>query len=198
MPAHVLGGIGNCLVISEDRMELEDLKKLLKEYIASHYVKIGIKESVSRALFCNVSSMRMNFSPDEIFHDTMQFAFSREEFRKKIGNAGKPFDEYLRRLMNRKGITSSDIYDSRTGIDRQYLNKILNNKIKPSKQKLFALMLAMKLNIDEAKDFLNYAGFSFSENEISDLVVRFCIENGQFDIFVVNALLDENNEPPLS
>jgi hypothetical protein len=47
------------------------------------------------------------------------------------------------------------------------------------------------------KLLIGRAGLAFSQSSISDLIVRYCIENGIYDIYEVNALLYEYDQPLL-
>ena len=51
--------------------------------------------------------------------------------------------------------------------------------------------------VDETVDLLGRAGLALSPSSKFDLIVRYCIENGIYDIFRVNAILFEYNQPLL-
>ena len=60
-----------------------------------------------------------------------------------------------------------------------------------------AFALALKLNIDEAKDFLGRAGYAFSPSSKTDLIVQYFIENEVYEIMTINLALCQHNEPLL-
>ena len=60
-----------------------------------------------------------------------------------------------------------------------------------------AFALALRLNIDEAKDFLGRAGFAFSPSSKTDVIVQYFIENEVYNIMTINLALYEHDEPLL-
>ena len=65
------------------------------------------------------------------------------------------------------------------------------------KKTILALAIALKLNLDDTKDLLASAGYALTNNSRFDLIVCFCLENGIYDIFEVNALLFRFDQPTL-
>ena len=53
-----------------------------------------------------------------------------------------------------------------------------------------ALCLALKLELGQVDELLELAGYSLSLSDTGDLVVKFCIEKGIFDLVNVNEALD--------
>ena len=96
-----------------------------------------------------------------------------------------------------KGYTDVDVY-KRANVDRKHFSKIRTDKdYVPKKRTALAFALALKLNIDEAKDFLGRAGYAFSPSSKTDLIVQYFIENQVYEIMTINLALYEHNEPLL-
>lgn len=149
---------------------------------------IAAVNSASRGIVRQFNSISSHRTDRTFAASPLREKFTKSDLEQEIKNAGKPFDEYLRSLMNKKGMTSVDV--CRNGnIDRKYFSKLASNKITPSKQKLLSLAISMKLNLDETTDLLKYMGYAFSGNDITDLVFKFYIQNGKYDIYEINTVL---------
>ena len=60
---------------------------------------------------------------------------------------------------------------------------------KPSRKTAIALAIALKLDVAETQDLLQRAGYSISLTTTSDLIIRYCLENGIWNINDVNSIL---------
>ncbi len=106
------------------------------------------------------------------------------------------FAYQLFRVIDKKGLSDTEVY-KKAHIDRRLFSKLKRDKYSPSKKTVFSLMLALELSTEEGKELLQKAGFCFNRSCIDDLIVLYCIENGIYDIFTVNALLDALGYKPL-
>ena len=104
-----------------------------------------------------------------------------------IKNKRKPtFNQILFSFIDQKGATDSDIY-KRAGIDRRHFSKIRSNPdYRPGKNTAIALAIALELNKKETDRLLSAAGFSLSESDTFDLVIRFCLEKKIYDLHTIN------------
>ena len=89
------------------------------------------------------------------------------------------FGKHLQKLINKKGLKNSQVYAS-ANISKQYFSKLLKGQVKPSKEKVLALAVGLRLNMDEAEDFLRLAGYAFSPISQTDAVVAFFIKKEEF------------------
>ena len=55
------------------------------------------------------------------------------------------FEKYLQKLINKKGLKNSEIYAA-ANISKQYFSKLLKGQVKPSKEKMLALAVGLRLN----------------------------------------------------
>lgn len=75
-------------------------------------------------------------------------------------------------------------------IDRKLFNKIKNQAdYKPGKPTVVALAIALHLPLEEIREMLMKAGFSFTHSSKFDLIVEYFIAQGNYDIFEINQAL---------
>lgn len=107
------------------------------------------------------------------------------------------FSDELLRIIDQKHMTDAQVYN-RAHISRQLFNSIKNvSYYRPSKQTVLALLCALELSIEESRRLLEKAGFAFSSSNKSDLIIKFCIENGIYSITDINEILAHYNLPLL-
>ena len=115
-----------------------------------------------------------------------------------INNLGESFQKRLLRMIDEHGMTDPEVY-KRANLDRKLFSKIrCSEDYIPKKKTIIALAIALRLNLDDTRDLLSSAGLLLTNSSKSDLIVTFCIENGIYDIYEVNALLFKFGEPVLS
>ena len=114
-----------------------------------------------------------------------------------VKNISDTWQESLFRMITEKGYEETDIY-KRANVDRKLFSKIRNNKdYKPKKTTALAFALALKLNVDETKDFLGRAGYALSKSSVSDVIVEYFIEQKVYDLMTINLALFEHKQPIL-
>ena len=114
-----------------------------------------------------------------------------------VNNLGESFQERLLRMIDERNLTDPQVY-KKANIDRKLFSKIrCNAGYIPKKKTIIALSIAMGLGIDDTKDLLASAGLALTSSSKSDVIIRYCLENGIHDIFRVNALLFQFEEPLL-
>lgn len=106
------------------------------------------------------------------------------------------FNDCLRRIIREKNLIESDVY-KRANLTKQAFNGIYNEGKVPKKNNVLALCIGLRLNIDEADDFIEKAGYSFSKGNKHDYIVRYFIENEIYDVYKINEILIHEDLPYL-
>ncbi|RIW27806.1 hypothetical protein D3H55_22615 [Bacillus salacetis] len=158
----------------------------LKEYIDLHQEELTLPD------VCE-SSYRLD--SEQLEADFPKYS-SLEEFI--IENEQPSFRQELFSHIDEKGLKDPEVY-KRAGMDRQHFSKIRSNPdYRIGRNPAIALSLALQLDLDEAEELLNTAGYSLSFSDPFDLVIRFCFEKKIFGLIDVNELLDSVNLKPLT
>ena len=115
-------------------------------------------------------------------------AISLEDMLKQA-DAG--FTETLLKLIDKTGKKDSEIY-KKANISKQHFSKIRNNpNYKPTKPTAIALALALELDLDATKDLIGRAGYALTNSSKFDLIIRYFIEQGNYNVVEINIALYE-------
>ncbi len=121
----------------------------------------------------------------------------RRSLQDVMSHLGESFQECLLRMIDERNLTDTEVY-KRANLDRKLFSKIrCKADYNPSRRTVIALVIALELNMDEAVDLLQKAGMALSPGSKFDLIISYCIQNEIYDIYRVNALLFDYDQPLL-
>ena len=106
------------------------------------------------------------------------------------------FATTLSYYIDKSGLKQSDIYDqlemSKTGFW-----KILKGKVNPNRLTVFALAIALELDLDQTQDLLMKAGYAINRSSVQDMVLASLITKGIYDRNIIDDLLYDLDLMPL-
>lgn len=132
-------------------------------------------------------SLRKDNSSNNIKH------YVEKELQKSMN-----FSNLLAKFMIDKGFYSKPELYKKACIDRRHFHKLTNDKVIPKKETVLALAIALQLNLTESERLMESVGYAFSPCKITDLVIRFFLDNGIYDRFEIDEALVELGEAPLT
>lgn len=179
------------VVFEKQSFELsEKLFKSVSSYIDANYV------SDKMNLEYGTSKLRRRDYEEMILHESSYEITSKmPNLDGMLNNLDRGFSETLLDLIDRTGKKDSEIY-KKANVDRKLFSKIRNNAdYRPSKTTAIAFAIALELSMDETDDLLARAGIALSQSNKFDVIVRYFIENKKYDIFELNSVLFEFDQP---
>ena len=116
---------------------------------------------------------------------------SPQSLEDMLKQADAGFTETLLKLIDKTGKKDSEIY-KKANISKQHFSKIRNNPhYKPTKPTAIALALALELSLADTKDLIGRAGYALTNSSKFDLIIRYFIEQGNYNVVQINMALYE-------
>ena len=186
-----------CLVLfSDEAMNASgELRDRIEEYIDSNMAdEIMMEESAC----CSVSDIPVEYNRNEKKRSFLCLKRKKAKLEDIDSMLEGSFTEELIRLAGIKNMTDPQVYKA-ANIDRKTYNKIINAKdYHPGKNTAIALGFALRLNLDQMKDFIGRAGYALTRASRFDIIIEFCILNDIYNIIRVNEILFEYTEKTLN
>ena len=176
-------------VTKMEKMDIDELRRELSAYLEENYTGCGDEQADEL-----IANNKLSY-----------FAYGGGTLACRLGMLSgilkgrkKTFSEALLDLLAEKEMKPVEFY-KKAGISKEHFSKIKNNvDYQPSKSATMAMVLALKLSLDEAEELMAKAGYTFSTALIQDLVVKFFIQEEIFDVDAVNVELYKLGKKPLT
>lgn len=106
----------------------------------------------------------------------------------------EPFNKCLFQMIDEKGLKDSDVY-KQSGLTRQMFSKIrCKEDYIPSKSIMLSLAVGMQLTVKETEKLLASGNQLLSLSDTGDLIVRFFMEQGVYNLDIYNEYLFEYDQ----
>lgn len=105
------------------------------------------------------------------------------------------FSHMVLRKIDEKGMTDPECY-KKANLDRKLFSKIRSHAdYQPSRATALALGIALELPLSELQELLGKAGYTLSHARKGDLIVEYFVKKGIYDIYQINQVLFDFDEP---
>ncbi len=115
--------------------------------------------------------------------------YDESELERMEKRCREGYSDYLRNKVLEKGMTGVECY-KKANISHKLYSKIMcDRNYRPGRDTAIALALALKLPPVEFSEMLAVAGFALSPADRRDIVIRYFVEHGEYDILELNEVL---------
>ena len=164
----------------------EKLFRGVRSYIDEHYVEEKLRTEI-RNRRLEPRAMREALP----MYECAASAPVPRNLKDLIRQVDAGFSQTLLELIDRTGKKDSEIY-TRANVSRQHFSKIRNNPgYRPTKPTAIAFAIALELDLKQTKDLIGRAGYALTNSSIFDVIIMYFIEQGNYDLFEINAALFE-------
>lgn len=183
----------------------EKLVSSIASYIDDYYVDLWEETTYGRVKEYRQQSIRRRrdrelFRKNSVYEDAapcapmsmpMEAKPKPASLKDLLSQADTGFTETLLKLIDKTGKKDSEIY-KKANLSKQHFSKIRNNPdYKPTKQTAIALALALELDLEQTKDLIGRAGYALSNSSKFDLIIRYFIEQKNYNVVEINIALYE-------
>ncbi|MBR0386023.1 MAG: HAD family hydrolase [Erysipelotrichaceae bacterium] len=197
----------DCICVDWGFRSRETLKEAGAELIASYPKELwyllqehqslynSLAEYINESMASDHFEVMYNRDMDFEVHESVLPKFMGEvtgigrKLEDAVSELQDSFSTALLKLIDRKEYSDVEVY-KRAGIDRRLFSKIRSSEdYQPSRSTALALCLGLKLTLEETADLLHKAGYALSDSSVRDVIIRYFIENGEYDLMKVNEAL---------
>ena len=169
----------------------EKLFHVIESYIDDHYVDVWEEATYGtekQRIQRRIRQRRESMLCETAMLAPMAKPTSLEEL---LSHADAGFTETLLELIDKSGKKDSEIY-KKANLSKQHFSKIRNNPdYRPTKPTAISLALALELDLEATKDLIGRAGYALSNSSKFDLIIRYFIEQGNYNVVEINIALYE-------
>ena len=174
----------------------EQLFRDVDSYIDEHYVRTVEEEIYAIERETRHRNQRRQREDARI--SCMAMPCAREpkalSLEDMLRQADAGFTETLLKLIDERGKKDSEIY-KKANISKQHFSKIRNNpNYKPTKPTAIALALALELDLEQTRDLIGRAGYALTNSSKFDLIIRYFIEQKNYNVVEINIALYERDQ----
>ncbi len=162
----------------------------VESYIDEHFIK---DQNLRRRQLLEVEQRALAERDETLLSSTKENPLLDD----LMGELEESFSQRVLQLIDGKALSDVAVY-KRANLDRKLFSKIRSNKdYRPSKRTAIALAIALELSLDETGDLLKRAGYALSHAEKFDVIIEYFIIHGKYNIFEINEVLFEYDQPLL-
>lgn len=126
--------------------------------------------------------------------ETMPCAAKSLSLEEMLRQADAGFTETLLKRIDASSMTDAQVY-KRANISKQHFSKIRNNpQYRPTKATALAFAIALELDLEQTRDLIGRAGYALTNSSKFDLIIRYFIEQGIYNVVQINCALFEHDQ----
>ena len=115
-----------------------------------------------------------------------------------LGMAECGLSQYVLDLQKETGMSGPEVYGP-VDVKRQIFSRIINDRnYMPRKSTLIKLALGFHLDLAQTQKLLGKVGYALTRSSVSDLVVQYFIDRGEYNLIEINTALFDCGLPTLS
>ena len=118
---------------------------------------------------------------------------SRSKLEDLIKHGDASFAERLYALIQESGMKPSECYQ-RANVSKQVYSKIMSGQTHPKRGTAVALGMALKADFDTMQQLIEPLGYTIANTMPFDIIIRFCMEHGIYDVIRINEILYEYDQ----
>lgn len=165
-----------------------------KECVTTHHKKA--KEYMNKLIGLEEDDEDYEITQEEIERERRRINLINEEEKYRKLNElidkrikGENFHDYLTKIIIKKDFSNQRIYSGANIGRKQFSRIICDKEYTPRKDTIIALAISLEQNIEGINVMLSKAGYTLTDTSKLDIIVKYYIERGIFDIDIINEAL---------